>query len=152
MQQFENKWDKKPISIRILQYLLYIQMLFSGFIIVLSMLFMWMTDEHSSWVAFKAKVIHTAFGITPQAYGWIHFTYLSGISLFTLIVLILFAYGIHRRIFLLCLIMAIVLVVLHLGNPFALLLAIITILLLTVTNARKYLNVSSKTADKPYIK
>lgn len=142
MKESKQSPIAKPVSLRILHYFIYLQMALSGFVIIISLLFMWIPGESGSgWSTFKDNVLSAAFGISPQEYDILHLTYLSGISVLTLIVLMFFELGIRKRIFLLCLILTIALIVLNLGNPLALVLAFIMILLLTVSpKARKYLN------------
>lgn len=138
-----EKNDSKPISLQLGQFLIYLQMVLQGFIVILSVLFMIIPGESGSgWGNFRANVLKAAFGISPQEYDAMHLTYLAGLALLIFIVLLLLQWGIRKRIFLLCLILAIVLVVLNLGNPLAIFLSLLILLFLTASSkTRKYLNI-----------
>lgn len=151
-QQTKQPPMEKPASLRILQYIIYLQAAYAAFFILLSFLFLWIPgDSGSAWGNFKANVLNAAFGIAPQEYNAMHVTYFSGIAGLTIVFLIILTIGIKRQIFLLCVIMSIVIIVLNLGNPLVLALSALMVLLLIASpNARKYLNAG--TVEKTGVK
>lgn len=131
----------KPMSIRIVNVLIFLQMALSSFLIIVFLLFMWLPDTaFAGWMTFKDNVLGTAFSITSAEYGWNHFWRLSGNAAFTLIVLGVLLYTIKKCKFGVTVLLSVLLIGLTLSNPVGFILSIVILLLITTNKkARDHL-------------